>query len=289
MVATNSYMDRFEPFNPRWEAGIEAMEATQLTLQGNLVTGSERIGFHVTPIECSDTSGRYSNNRAYANMHGVVVLPDDELQLSESCAKLTGFTAWKSHDFGLYYQNSISFVADDNVMVENKNGLITFMVGPSAVGHQFGNKTVEVNNNVFVGQTSAFDCNVDVTPANDDNFELSANSRPVPAPGGGMIGLVFPNFYQASNKAPGKPWKGCMAYNAIGGLMTLSGNTFAKYETTSCKENFAVATNSGNDDGQHPVEAELSTLIDTPHANKIIYHRPNVGYVKLHFFITFSE
>lgn len=277
MVATNTYQDRFETFNPRWEAGIEAMDATHLVLQGNLVTGSERIAYHVPPIECSETSTRYSNNKAFANMHGVVVLPEDAPKLSESCAKITGYTVWKSHDFGIYYQNTVDFVADDNVMIENTNGLIGFMVGPSAVGHQFGNKTMSILNNVFVGQTNAFDCNIDVTPSNDDNFALSGNSRPVQPPGGGMIGLVFPNFYQGSNKAPGKPWKGCMAYNAIGGLMSLSGNTFAKYESTSCKTNYAVGTNNGNDDGQHPIEADTTTLIDTPHSNKIVYHRPNVG------------
>lgn len=277
MVATNSYQDRLEAFNPRWEAGIEAMEATHLTLQGNLVTGSERIGYHVPPIECSYSSDRYSNNRAFANLNGVVTLPEDEFELSENCAKYTGFTVWKSHDYGIYYQNSIDYVADNNIMVENQNGLIAFMVGPSAVGHQFANKRMTITNNLFVGQTSSFDCSVDVTPSNDDNYALSANARPSNAPSGGMVGLIFPNFYQSSNKAPGKPWKGCKSYNAIGGLMTLSGNTFAKYQPSSCTSNFAVSTNVGNDDGQHPMEAELSTIIDTPHSNLIVYHRPNVG------------
>ena len=271
-------MDRFETFNPRWEAGIEAMEATQLTLQGNLVAGSERIAYHVPPLECSDASDRYSNNKAFANLLGVVTLPDDSLKLSESCAKYAGFTAWKNHDFGLYYQNSIDFVADNNVMIENKNGLFGIMNGPSATGHQYAQKTMNITNNVFVGQTSSFDCSIDIAPSNDHNFELSGNSRPSLSPfNSGMVGLVFPNFYQGSNKAPLKPFKGCMSYNAIGGLMTLSGNTFAKYGTSSCNTNYAVSTNVGNDDGQHPVEAELSTVIDTPHANKIVYHRPNVG------------
>ncbi|WAR05573.1 PKHL1-like protein, partial [Mya arenaria] len=280
MIATNAYQDRIEEFNPRWEAGIEAMKSTNLVMHDNLVTGSERVAYHVPPIACDDYSGSYSNNKAFGNMHGVVLLPVDKPEFeSGACVKFANFTVWKNHDYGMYYQNGFNFVAENNAFIENQNGLITFVLGPSAVSHQKADKTVDVIDNLFVGQTNAFDCDKDVQPDLDDNYMLAVKARPSLAPDGGMVGLIFPNFYQKSNNAPGKPWKGCMAYNSIGGLMRMSGNTFAKYET-GCKENFAVSTNVGNDDGQHPVESSGVTFADVPHSNKIVYHRPNKALFK---------
>lgn len=274
MVHSGTYQDRSES---KWEAGIEAMLATDLVMHGNLVTGSERIAYHVVPMDCEDHSGRYSNNKAFANLQGVVVLPEDQLRLDSMCAKLANFTTWKTHDFGFYYQNVLNFVAENNVFIENQNGLLTMVLGPSASGHVFANKTVDVLDSIFIGRTSSFDCIKDISPTNL-NFNKSNNARPSLTPGRGSVGLIFPNFYQASNMAPGKPWKGCMQYNAIGGLMRISGNTFAKYGP-GCKDahNFAVSTNVGNDDGQHPVEATTTTFINTDQDHKVFYHRPNAG------------
>lgn len=276
MIATNTYQNRYESFNPRWEAGIEAMEATELMIQDNLVTGSERIAYHIPTQDCDDTTDRYSGNKAYANVIGFVILPEDELTQSD-CAKISGHTAWKNHDFGIYYQNEPSLIAENNLLIENQNGLLTVLNGPSAVSHHYANKTAQIRTSTFVGQTESFDCSIDVTPSTDDNFALSANARPSLPPSKGMVGLIFPNFYQRSNMAPGKPWKGCKSYNAIGGLMTLTDVTFAKYKSSTCKSNYAISTNVGNDDGQHPVEAKQTTLIDVDNTNKIFYHRPNVG------------
>ncbi|KAH3704517.1 hypothetical protein DPMN_079573 [Dreissena polymorpha] len=273
MVHSGTYQDRVGNY---WEAGIEAMLAKELVMHGNLVTGSERLAYHVVPMDCEDKSGRYSNNKAFANVQGVVVFPEDQFNLDSECAKLANFTTWKTHDFGLYYQNTLSLVAENNVYIENQNGLLTMVLRPITTRHEFANKTVDVLDSIFIGRTSSFDCSKDVSPANDLNFNKSNNARPSLAPGKGSVGLIFPNFYQATNMAPGKPWKGCMAYNAIGGLMRISGNTFAKYGA-GCKgaHNFAVSTNIGNDDGQHPVEATTTTWIDTDHGHKVFYHRPN--------------
>ena len=236
MVATNTYQDRYETFNPRWEAGIEAMKATELVLQDNLVSGSERIGYHVATQNCDDTTNNYRNNRAFGNVvGGVVVLPEDVLPQTD-CVKLSNFIVWKSHDYGLYYQNEQSAILSDNMLIENGNGLISFVLKPSTVAHEFDNKTVDVMNTTFIGATSSFDCTGDKPPAVDHNYELSKNARPSLAPAGGMVGLIFPNFYQTSNNAPGKPWKGCMAYNAIGGLMRVTGMRTPLYQSLTLSQ-----------------------------------------------------
>ena len=218
LVWTGSYQDRFETFNFRWESGIEAIEANNLTLQDNMVVGAERMGFHVKTLDCDDTSGRYSNNHAYSNLVGVGILPTDDVEWE--CALFTGFTVWKSHDFGLYYQNDPSIRMDDNIVVESRQGIYTAVLGPHALSHQIVDKYANISNMLIVGATSSFDCSKDVTPVNG-NMELSALARPAMAPNGGMIGMVFPNFMSKSNMAPGKPFPGIKAYNSLAGLMSI--------------------------------------------------------------------
>ena len=53
--------------------------------------------------------------------------------------------------------------------------------------------------------------------------------------------------------------------------------TFAHYGDTACRGDYAIGTNPGNDDGQHPVETEGITLYDVDDDYKIVYHRPNIG------------
>ena len=230
VVWTGSYQDRFQPFNFRWEAGVEAIEANNLTLQDNVVVGSERFGFHVSPLECDDTSGRYRNNMAYSNLIGYGVLPGDVL--GGDCVMVSGFILWKSHDWGIYYQNAPGLKIDGNTLVENRQGIWTSVLGPSPVDHLIGDKIVEISNTIIVGASSSFDCAKDVSPVND-NMRLSSLARPKMAPTGGMIGLVFPNFMAKTNEAPTMKFGDVMSYNSIYGLMKLTSKLFFDFITLS--------------------------------------------------------
>ncbi|XP_060573258.1 fibrocystin-L-like isoform X2 [Ruditapes philippinarum] len=279
VVSTASYQDRFELYDFESESGIEAMTSSDLVLQGNLVTGSERIAFHVPPQDCDDTSDRYKNNKAYANVLGGFVVEFRDVLKQTDCAQMSGHTVWKTHDYGIYYQNDPSFLAQNNILIENTNGLFPIVLKPHSLSHVFANKTMQVRNTLFVGETSSFDCQNDVTPKNDDNYKLSEMARPSMLPSKGMVGLIFPNFYSKDNGLPTHPWAGCMSYPAIGGLMIMNNVTFAKYKSSSCKSNFGISTNANNDDGIHPIESKEVTLIDVDETNKIIYHRPNVARI----------
>ena len=219
VIYTGTYQDRYETFNPRWEAGIEAIDAESLTLQDNVVVGSERAGYHVKLLGCDDTSGRYSNNEAYSSLDGAYILPAD--QVSGDCVMLSGFIFWKNHDFGFYYQNGPSVKVDNAILVENGIGIYFAILGPSAVAHIVGDQKGYVSNTLLVGATASFDCSSDVSPS-DDSFTISGQARPGRPPTGGMIGITFPNFNQGDNEAPVKKWTGIMAYNCIAGLMKVT-------------------------------------------------------------------
>ena len=53
--------------------------------------------------------------------------------------------------------------------------------------------------------------------------------------------------------------------------------TFAHFGSSACWGDYILATNAGNDDGQHPVEAEGTALFGVENDYKIVYHRPNIG------------
>ncbi|XP_053372863.1 fibrocystin-L-like [Mercenaria mercenaria] len=279
VVSTVTYQDRFEVYDYESESGIEAISATDLTLQDNLVTGAERIAFHVPPQDCDDTSDKYKNNKAYANVLGGVVITYHDVLKQTDCAKMAGHTVWKTHDYGIYYQNELNLLVENNLLIENTNGLFPIIIKPPSLSHLYANKTMQVRSTTFVGETSSFDCSNDVANYQDPNYQLSTNARPSFPPSGGKVGLIFPGFYTADNGLPSHPWKGIMSYPALGGLMILNNITFAKYRSTSCKSNFAVSTNVANDDLMHPVISKGSTLIEVDESNKIVYHRPNVGKI----------
>ena len=217
MEWTGTYQERFESFNFRWEAGIYAPEANRLILRDNLVTASERFGFRIPPLTCGNMTGSYSNNMAYGNLIGVGLLPEDSV--AGDCLEYSGFTLWKNHDFGIYYQQSQSARISNNILIDNRQGIFTHVNGPGVLSHQISSKEVQIENNLIIGASPVYDCANDVSPSTD-NMALSP-SRPNMAPTGGMIGVVFPNFMSGSNGAPKKPFAGITKYNAIAGLMTL--------------------------------------------------------------------
>lgn len=69
------------------------------------MVGSERVGYRVSGEDCDATS-LWENNVAHSCVIGVAMFPGDCENQGRDCAKLTGFTAWKSGSFGFYHQVS---------------------------------------------------------------------------------------------------------------------------------------------------------------------------------------
>lgn len=55
-------------------------------------------------------------------------------------------------------------------------------------------------------------------------FGESWDMSMAPDSAGGKIGISFPTFSSSSNAAPEKPFKGITSYQAIKGVMDISGN-----------------------------------------------------------------
>ncbi|XP_069115224.1 fibrocystin-L-like [Argopecten irradians] len=273
VVWEGAYQDREESFNYRYNGAINAPEAKSIVIEDNVVAGAERVGYRLNAMQCG--SAGYGSNLAHSSLMGFGIFPEDKLTVS--CVLISNFTVWKIRDGAIYYQNAESAEIRDIVSVENTVGSASFVVGPSAVGHQYADKYILVKDSLFVGATSSFDCSTDAWKT-DDNIRFSGQARSW-ITDGSHTGVAFTNFFQSGNNMPKKPHFGTMSYNSIMGITRLEGNTFAHFKTTCGKKDIAVATNAKGDDGQHPIESRGAVLTDVETDSKIFYHRPNVGKI----------
>lgn len=141
-----------------------------------------------------------------------------------SCIIFNGFTSWKNLDFGFYLQSTASLELKNSVIAENGLGVFTFVIGPSATGHSYADKSATIDDNVFIGKTSSFSESDDVMDSNDLNIALSSDGR---SPGSsrvcGKYGMSATIFSSGGNSVPEKPFNNIMKYQAIMGLTQLNG------------------------------------------------------------------
>ncbi|XP_060584412.1 fibrocystin-L-like isoform X2 [Ruditapes philippinarum] len=270
---------RKEEFNLALEYAIEAISSKSLQMHDNYVCGSERIGYHVPGIACDATEIFYSNNFAVGNLIGAAILPDDKLTL-DKCVKLSGFTVFKNFDVGLYYHNTLSLVASDNIYSDENTGIFPMVIGPNPLTHEIGGEYAEVKDSIVIGTSSVTNCNEETEPSGD-YIDLSSKHRSSRGPNSERLGLLMAVFTGGKNNCPIKPCFKIMVYNAISGQMRITGVTFVNFkgESNGCKAAFAIATLKKNDDANHPVLMSSITKqdVDTPYS--VLIHRPNVDKI----------
>ncbi len=259
-----------------WAAGFETIDAVRPVLSGNVVAGSERAGFRVDGEPCTATTERWSNNLAHSALVGVYTLPEDGIP---TCGLISNFTVYKTYDFGVFYEAEASLEVSGIVSYDNQIGLFPMVIKPGASQHQFANKYITVRDSLFVGTTSAFDCNVDLMDTSSLNIEFSGAGRSFSSGGGGKVGIVGPTFSSGSNKAAKKPWINIMAYQAISGLMTVSDVTLANFGSYSCSgstiSDVAFMVPPNNDDTIHPLRTQRLTLNNVN--DKVYFSRPRLS------------
>jgi hypothetical protein len=72
---------------------------------------------------------------------------------------------------------------------------------------------------------------------------------------------------------------GSMSYEALGGLMRVENVTFAHFKQQCGARDYAVSSNSGNSDGQHPIEMSNAFLRDVDVFSKVWIHRPDITLI----------
>ncbi|XP_061110160.1 fibrocystin-L-like isoform X2 [Conger conger] len=271
-----SYQGRVETFNFEWNAAIEVNEGSNAVLQGNIVAGFERAGFRIDGEPCSGMGSpveMWHQNEAHGGLYGVYLNRDG----LPNCTLIQGFTIWRSFDFGIYFQVTMSVQVHNVTLVDNGMGILPMIYTPPSLSHQYSNKTVQVKDALIVGSSPQFDCSQTLS-SSVTYMRLSNQHRSPRPPNGSRSGICWPTFLSNHNKGPTKPNAGVMSYNAISGLMTVIDTTFVGFKRfCSGQMDVMFMTNPLNEDLQHPIHVERLTQEDSIPEAKVLIHRPDVS------------
>nr|XP_045000409.1 fibrocystin-L [Jaculus jaculus] len=277
-VWPGTYQNRKDLSSTLWHAAIEINRGTNTVLQNNIAAGFGRAGYRIDGEPCSSQSTpveSWFDNEAHGGLYGIYMNQDG----LPGCSLIQGFTIWTCWDYGIYFQTTESVHIYNVTLVNNGMAIFPMIYMPSAVSHKTSTKTVTIKSSLIVGSSPEFNCS-DVLPNDDPNVEVTAahrSSRPLP---GGRSGICWPTFASAHNMAPRKPHAGIMSYNAISGLLDVSGSTFVGFKNVCSREiNVIFITNPLNEDLQHPIHVKNVQLIDTIEQSKIFIHRPDISKV----------
>ncbi|XP_049710533.1 fibrocystin-L isoform X3 [Elephas maximus indicus] len=277
-VWPGTYQDRKDSSSTLWHAAIEINRGTNTVLQNNVVAGFGRAGYRIDGESCSSQSSRmekWFDNEAHGGLYGVYMNEDG----LPGCSLIQGFTIWTCWDYGIYFQTTESVRIYNVTLVDNGMAIFPMIYLPAAVSHKISSKKVQVKSSLIVGSSPAFNCS-DVLRNDDPNIELTAAHRSSRPPSGGRSGICWPTFASAHNMAPRKPHAGIMSYNAISGLLEISGLTFVGFKNVCSGEtNVIFITNPLNEDLQHPIHVKNIQLVDTTEQSKILIHRPDISKV----------
>ncbi|XP_066121905.1 fibrocystin-L [Saccopteryx bilineata] len=277
-VWPGAYQNRKDLSSTLWHAAIEINRGTNTVLQDNVVAGFGRAGYRIDGELCSSQSNpleKWFDNEAHGGLYGIYMNQDG----LPGCSLIQGFTIWRCWDYGIYFQTTESVYIHNVTLVDNGMAISSMIYTPAAVSHQISSKTVQMKSSLIVGSSPNFNCS-DVLTNDDPNIELSAAHRSARPPSGGRSGICWPTFSSAHNLAPRKPHAGIMSYNAISGLLEISGSTFVGFKNVCSGEtNVIFITNPLNEDLQHPIHVKNIHLIDTTEQSKIFIHRSDIRKV----------
>uniref|UniRef100_A0A8C0SGA7 Fibrocystin-L n=1 Tax=Canis lupus familiaris TaxID=9615 RepID=A0A8C0SGA7_CANLF len=277
-VWPGTYQNKKDLSSTLWHAAIEINRGTNTVLQNNVVAGFGRVGYRIDGEPCSSQSNpmeKWFDNEAHGGLYGIYMNQDG----LPGCSLIQGFTIWTCWDYGIYFQTTESVHIYNVTLVDNGMAISSMIYMPAAVSHKISSKTVQIKSSLIVGSSPGFNCS-DVLTNDDPNIELSAAHRSARPPSGGRSGICWPAFASAHNMAPRKPHAGIMSYNAISGLLEISGSTFVGFKNICAGEtNVIFITNPLNEDLQHPIHVKNIQLVDTTEQSKIFIHRPDVSKV----------
>ncbi|XP_013209363.1 fibrocystin-L [Microtus ochrogaster] len=277
-VWPGTYQNRKDLSSTLWHAAIEVNRGTNTVLQNNVVAGFGRAGYRIDGEPCSNQANPMENwfdNEAHGGFYGIYMNEDG----LPGCSLIQGFTVWSCWDYGIYFQTTESVRIYNVTLVNNGMAIFPMIYMPPSVSHKISSKTVKIKNSLIVGSSPEFNCS-DVLSNDNPDVELTSAHRSSRPPSGGRSGICWPTFASAHNMAPRKPHAGIMSYNAISGLLDVSGSTFVGFkDVCSGETNVVFITNPLNEDLQHPIHVKNIQLVDTAEQSKVFIHRPDISKV----------
>ncbi|CAF1678009.1 unnamed protein product, partial [Adineta ricciae] len=281
----------YAAFDINYDGAIMSRDATSVVMTNNLVAGVERIAYRIQGDACpgtavpSNITNLYANNEAHSAMAGVAIWPvDPGFSYDTDCVLFNGFTTYKAWYYGLYINTRRNIIVDSCTVVDGSVGILTFVIGPSALTHVPANNSIIVQNSLVIGSITPNDCN-DLLDTTSNNLVYAGTAIPSVSAtssdgyAGGRSGVVFPFISGGDNMMPRHPWTNIDAYPCIDGVMKINNVTFAYFNDICSRRDIAIQVAQHDDDGQFPVLTSLISLYNVSQGNLIFNGRPNLDVV----------
>ncbi|XP_021571809.1 fibrocystin-like [Carlito syrichta] len=251
-----------------WVAGIKVNQAKNINLYGNVVAGSERLGFHIRGQSCSSSEVLWSDNVAHSSLHGLHLYKESGF---DNCTSISGFLAFKNFDYGamLHVENSVEI--ERITLVDNAIGLLTVVYVSFEPQSLFENVQIVLRNSIIVATSSSFDCIQDRVKPHSAN--LTSTDRAPSNPRRGRVGILWPVFTSEPNRWPQEPWHKVRNVHSISGIMKLQDVTFSSF-VKSCHSNdldVCILPNADNTGITHPITAERTRMLKMRDKNKFYF------------------
>ncbi|KAM5286797.1 fibrocystin isoform 2-T3 [Hipposideros larvatus] len=251
-----------------WVAGIKVNQAKDINLHGNVVAGSERLGYHIRGQRCSSLEGLWADNVAHSSLHGLHLYNESGL---DNCTRISGFLAFKNFDYGamLHVENSVEI--ENVTLVDNTIGLLATVYVSSFRQRSIENVQVVLRNSVIVATSSSFDCIQDRVEPCSANLTLTA--RAPPNPRGGRVGILWPVFTSEPNRWPQEAWHKVRKGHSISGIVKLQDVTFSSFVKSCYSDDLDVCIlpNVENTEIIHPITAERTKMLKIKDKNKFYF------------------
>ncbi|XP_074659740.1 fibrocystin-L-like [Tubulanus polymorphus] len=263
-----------------YPAGIDVINAQFVTLKNNIVVGCDRVGYRIGGEHCDASktgAPAWAGNEAHSNMHGIAIFPEDTK--IPGCVRISGFKVYKSSKFGIYVQSTTRIIVENVVLADNAVALQTVVIGPSIFSQQPSGKFVKIRDTIIIGTSNDFDC--DELPPRDTNYQQSTSSDIPRTPSGGNVGVGWPIFLSAQNRAPEKNWVGDKSYPTYDGTIHIQDTTFYKFGT-ECDDgrmDRVLMTAPAIEDMLFPIETRRLTMKEVMPGHEIFMHNPSLSKV----------
>ncbi|XP_055986612.1 fibrocystin [Sorex fumeus] len=259
---------RQSTWSTTWVAGIKVNLAQNITLRGNVVAGSERLGFHIQGHRCFPPEDIWSDNVAHSNLHGLHLYKDGGV---DNCTRISGFLAFKNFDYGamLYVKNSVEI--ENITLVDNVIGLWVTVYVLSVPQSSTEKVQIVLRNSIIVATSSSFDCIQDrIKPC---SANLTSSDRAPSNPRGGRVGILWPAFTSKPSQWPKDPWHKVRNSHSISGIMKLQDVTFSNFVKSCSSDDLDVCIlpNAENTGIAQPIIAERTWMLKISDKNKFYF------------------
>ncbi|KFO30384.1 Fibrocystin [Fukomys damarensis] len=250
-----------------WVAGIKVNQAKDILLHGNVVAGSERLGFHIQGQRCS-SKVFWSDNVAHSNLHGLHLYKKSG---PDNCTSIAGFLAFKNFDYGAMIQIENTVEIENITLIDNSVGLLAVVHVSSTPQHSIKNVQIVLRNSVIVATSSSFDCILDKIKPHSAN--LTSADRAPPNPKGGRVGMLWPVFTTVQNQWPREPWHKIRNHRSVSGIMKLQDVTFSSFVKSCYSDDLdiCILPNPESTGMVHPIIAERTRMLKMRDKNKFYF------------------